>query len=297
MRQLLLWMLRGSDVRGLAVLVAAAEIVDEHLFDRLVISHENVADGVSADEVADFFGEIFGVIAGALKRLGHEDDLQASLAMNIFGILDVTQEDEIAQAVHLGIGAENVDGAGDFAVGEGFAAIGQHFFEDGRHVGEVAGVVWIEASAGGLGAVGETEQKVADALEADHEFHAGEKLAGFGRPDVGDCGGDAGVDFHVEGIEFALTLAEGVEQCGRASRYAFGRRPGSFFGEMTSFDGAAHQVVMGRFGIGTLRSCTHEGTRDTRTARGPTFNTPPFMGLDGQQSSIGFMVRRVVKKL
>jgi hypothetical protein len=36
-----------------------------------------VADGASADEVADFFCEVLGVIAGALERLGHEDDLQA----------------------------------------------------------------------------------------------------------------------------------------------------------------------------------------------------------------------------
>ncbi len=35
-----------------------------------------MADGVAADEVADLFGEVLGVIAGALKRLGHEDDLQ-----------------------------------------------------------------------------------------------------------------------------------------------------------------------------------------------------------------------------
>jgi hypothetical protein len=102
----------------LAVVVAAAEVVDEHLLDRFVVGHEDVADGVSADEVADFFGEIFGVIAGALQRLGHEDDLQAGLAMNVFRILDVAQEDEIAQAVHLGVGAEDVDGFADLAGGK-----------------------------------------------------------------------------------------------------------------------------------------------------------------------------------
>ena len=54
-----------------------------------------MADGVAADEVADFFGEVFGVIAGALEGLGHEDDLQAGLAMDIFRVLDMTyREDE-----------------------------------------------------------------------------------------------------------------------------------------------------------------------------------------------------------
>jgi hypothetical protein len=62
-------------IAALTVLVAAAEVVNEHLFDGLVVGHEDVADGVSADDVADFFGEIFGVVAGAFERLRHEDDL------------------------------------------------------------------------------------------------------------------------------------------------------------------------------------------------------------------------------
>ena len=107
---------RGRRHTGnLAVVIAAAHVVDEHLLDGLVVGDEDVADGASADEVADFFGEVLGVIAGALERLGHEDDLQAGLAVNVFGILDVAQEDEIAQAVDLGVGAEDLDGFADIA--------------------------------------------------------------------------------------------------------------------------------------------------------------------------------------
>ena len=58
------------------------------------------------------------MIAGALEGLSHEDDLQAGLAGDVFGILDVAEEDEIAEAVHLGVGAENVDGFADIAVGK-----------------------------------------------------------------------------------------------------------------------------------------------------------------------------------
>src|SRR5579863_10609345 len=145
----------------LAAVVAAAEVVDEHLFDGLVVGHEDVADGVSADEVADFFGKIFGVIAGALERLGHKDDLQTGLADEIFWILDVSQEKKIAQAVHFSVGAEDVDRLANLALGKSRAAVGEHFFEDGGHVGEVAGVFGVDASAGGLGAVGEAEQQVA----------------------------------------------------------------------------------------------------------------------------------------
>jgi hypothetical protein len=46
----------STPTQTLPVVVAAAEIVDEHLFYGLVVGHQNVADGVAADEVADFFG-------------------------------------------------------------------------------------------------------------------------------------------------------------------------------------------------------------------------------------------------
>src|SRR5580692_7544326 len=103
---------------ALAFVVAAAEVVNEHLFNRLVVGDEHVADGVATDEVADFLGEVFGVIASPLQRLGHEDDLQAGLAMHVFRVLNVAQEDQVAQAIHFGVGAENVDGLADFAGGK-----------------------------------------------------------------------------------------------------------------------------------------------------------------------------------
>ena len=191
------------------MLVAAAEVVDEHLFDRLVVGHEDVADGVSADEVADFFGEIFGVIAGAFEGLRHEDDLQAGLAGNVFRILDVAKKDEVAEPIHFGVGAEDIDRLADIARGEGCAHIGKHFFEDGSHVGEVASVLGIDASGRGLSAVGEAEQQVADALEADHELHAGEKFAGLGGADSGDSGGDARCRFPCRGYRVRARAGAG----------------------------------------------------------------------------------------
>ena len=229
-------------------LFAAAEVVDEHLFDGLVVGFEDVADGVSTDEVADFLGEIFGVIAGTLERLGHEDDLEAGLAGDVFGILDMAQEDQVAEAIDFRIGAENVDGFADVAGGEGVANVGQHFLEDGGHVGEVASVFGIDAAGRGLSAVGEAEKEIADALEADHELHAGEELTGLGGFDVGDDGGDSAVDFHIERVEFALALAQGVQQEVGASGNALGSGSGGFLGETTGFDGATDNVVLGRLG-------------------------------------------------
>src|SRR5579859_335092 len=142
----------------LPVLVAAAEIVDEHLLDGFVVSNEHMADGASADEVADFLGKILGVIAGALERLRHEDDLQAGLTVNVLGILDVAQEDEIAKAVHLGVSAEDVNRLAHVAFGERNGRVGEHFFQQRGHLCEVTGIFRVNAPAYGLSAVGKAKE-------------------------------------------------------------------------------------------------------------------------------------------
>jgi hypothetical protein len=250
---------------GSLLLVAAAEVVDEHLFYRLVVGHEDVADGVAAYEVADFFGEVFRVIAGAFEGLGHEYDLQTGLAGDVFGILDVAEEDQIAEAVHFGVGADDVDGFAYVAVGEGVADIGQHFFKDGGHVGEVAGIFGIDAAGSGLSAVREAKEQVADALETDHELHTGEEFAGFDGLDFSDKRGDGAVDFPVEGVEFALALAEGIEQWARAGGDALGRCTSRFLCQTTGFNRAPDNVMMGRFGSEAFDSgSTHEAIPSTR---------------------------------
>jgi len=66
-------------------------------------------DGVSADKMTDFFGEVFGVVAGSFNRLSHEDDLKAGVPGCISRVLNVAQEDQVAQAVDFGVGAQNVN--------------------------------------------------------------------------------------------------------------------------------------------------------------------------------------------
>ena len=41
--------------RYLLRLFAGAQPIQEHLFDGLVVRHQDMADGMAADEVADFF--------------------------------------------------------------------------------------------------------------------------------------------------------------------------------------------------------------------------------------------------
>ena len=237
--------------------ITTAEVFDEHLFDGLVVGDQDMARGMAADQVTDFFGEILGVISGTLQRLGHEDDLEASLAADIFRVLDVAEEDQVAKAVDISVGTENIDGLADIAVGEGAGTVGEHFFQQGCHLGEFASVLGINAAPDGLGAVGEVEQMIADTLEADHEFHAGEEFTGLGGLNRGDGGGHAIVDFEVEGIEFALALAYGVEQRSGAGGDSFGGGRSGFFGHVASLDRAADQIAVNRLGLWNSDSSGH----------------------------------------
>lgn len=146
-----------KDSNKLAFVIATPEVIDEHLLYWFVVGDQDVTNGASADEVADFFGEILGMVAGTLKRLRHKNDLQACLAMNVFGILDVAEEDEIAEAIHLGVGAKDIDGLSHVATGESIGAIGKHLLEQRSHLSEVAGVFRVDATSGGLSAAAEAE--------------------------------------------------------------------------------------------------------------------------------------------
>ncbi len=82
-----------------------------------------------------------GVVAGAFERLRHEDNLQAGMVRDVLRILDVTQEDDIAQAVHLGIDAKDIDGFLDIFLGKRLADVGQHLLQHRGHLGQVTGIL------------------------------------------------------------------------------------------------------------------------------------------------------------
>src|ERR1044071_4813340 len=102
-----------------------------------------MANGVAANKVADFLGQIFGVVSGALEGLRHEDDLEAGVALQVFGIFDMAEKNQIAQTVYFSIGTKHVDGFLDVAGGEGSSGIRQHFLEHRSHVSKVANVLGI----------------------------------------------------------------------------------------------------------------------------------------------------------
>src|SRR5208282_3445243 len=53
-------------------LLAPPQVLDKHLFDRLVISAQHMPHAMPAHQVADFFGQVLGVVSGALQRLRHK---------------------------------------------------------------------------------------------------------------------------------------------------------------------------------------------------------------------------------
>ena len=153
----------GGAGRSLELIFALAQPIQKHLLDRLVVGHEHVADRVSADHVANLFGEILGMVAGPFQRLRHKDDLQAGLALQVFRILNVPQKNQIAQAVHFGVRAEHVYSPLHIASGESGAHISQHLFQDGSHMGQIARVLRVDPQARCLGAAGKTCEYFRDA--------------------------------------------------------------------------------------------------------------------------------------
>ena len=51
------------------MVVAVAKPIQKNLLDRLVIGHHYVADGVAADEVADFLRQILGVVPRRVQAI------------------------------------------------------------------------------------------------------------------------------------------------------------------------------------------------------------------------------------
>ena len=137
----------------------------------------------------------------------------------------------------------------DVTLGKRIADIGQHFFKNSRHVGQVAGILWIDLRSGSLSAGRKTQQQVADALEADHELHAGEQVAAIFLWSLRNNPRDIGIDFEVDGVEIFFALPNGIKTGHRAGSDAFRGDGGSLARELTSLHRALDErsaVWLGR---------------------------------------------------
>src|SRR5271165_3740382 len=124
---------REKASRESPALLAPPQVIDEHLLDWLVVGAQHVPDAVPADQVANLFREVLGVVSGALQRLRHEQHVKAFLALNAIAIFQMPQEDEIAQAVQLGIGAQHSERPIEVTLGERVVHIAQHLLQARRH--------------------------------------------------------------------------------------------------------------------------------------------------------------------
>src|SRR5579859_922466 len=95
-------------VSGLVMIPEPGQV---ELLDRAFVAGGSVADGASAHEMAHFFSDVLSVVACALQRLRHEQDVDAIWPGATGLIFEVPEKDQIANAVDLAIGAQNRDGA------------------------------------------------------------------------------------------------------------------------------------------------------------------------------------------
>src|SRR5690242_633168 len=115
-------------------------MVQKHLLDGAIVGAEDVADGASADEMTDLFGDVLGVIAGALEFLSHEKDVETVELAIVSSGLKMTEHDDVAKTVHLSVSAQDVDGDVKIARAEGVFDVRDHLFETRRHGGEIGAV-------------------------------------------------------------------------------------------------------------------------------------------------------------
>src|SRR6266571_851720 len=107
---------------------------------------------------------------------------------------------------------------------------------------EIARILRIDARPRRLCAAAKTQQEIADALQPDHHFHAGQQLASLGLRHLGNGRGHTRVNFHIQVVELSFTIAECVKERRRAGCDALRRRSCRFLRDSTSLDGTRHQV-------------------------------------------------------
>ena len=78
-----------------------------------------MADGVSADQMADLFGRVFHMVGSAFDCLCHGNYVNAVGTTESHFRFKASHYDQIVQTVSLAVGAQNFQCAGMIARGEG----------------------------------------------------------------------------------------------------------------------------------------------------------------------------------
>src|SRR5579872_4259023 len=81
------------------------------LLDGALVAGRSVAYGPSAHEMANLFGDVLGMIASALQRLRHKQDVDAVGPCAIGLVFEMPEEDQITNSVDLAIRSQDGNGA------------------------------------------------------------------------------------------------------------------------------------------------------------------------------------------
>jgi hypothetical protein len=73
------------------------------VLDRAIMFPQNVPHASSGHQMTNLFREVLGMISRTLQGLRHEYKVEALLARLAFGVIDVANKNQVAQAVNLSI--------------------------------------------------------------------------------------------------------------------------------------------------------------------------------------------------
>jgi len=131
---------------------------------------------------------------------------------HIFRILDVPQEDDIAQAVHLAIRRATRRWLLDVALRKGKRPRPTAIFSRTVAIwGQVPSILRIDAARCGLRAGGKAQEQIPMPLQSDHHFHARQQLPGF-------CSGTRVIVAVTPGVYFQVNSIQFFSHCRMAFR-------------------------------------------------------------------------------
>lgn len=181
-------------------------MIKEELLDRTVVGTQYVTNGPSTYQMANLLRHVFHMVASAFNLLRHKQDMKAIKLSETFRGFKVTKGYDIAKTVDFRISPEDIDGLVQRSGAEGDFDVSQHSLQLRGHHNEIADIVVIHLRRNGFCTIDKTQQKIADSLEGDSEFHAGKQGSGFLAGDSSDGGGYEIVDIAIQRVQLALVI-------------------------------------------------------------------------------------------
>jgi hypothetical protein len=86
--------------------MAYGQVASEGSFSRLA-AFNFVTDALAFDQVQDFFGQVFGVVSGSFKRLGHQEEIRAVVTRSSIGAFQMTAKHVPASLIDLRVGLQH----------------------------------------------------------------------------------------------------------------------------------------------------------------------------------------------